>query len=133
MHKAKLRSFSRAQLAPVSRALRRAPTAEHAVAAGEGAWEVANRLGMSLRELRTLNKGERWAVFRYDTQLVMHGNGPGVARGRWPSRWGMSGRVPRVSYRDAWKKLVQLWSRSQRCLPSVPQVALNHFPSDCFS
>lgn len=57
VHKAKLRSFSRAQLAPVSRALHRAPTAEHAMAVGEGAWEVANRLGMSLKELRALNKG----------------------------------------------------------------------------
>ncbi|KAG2426342.1 hypothetical protein HXX76_013099 [Chlamydomonas incerta] len=57
VHKARLRSFSRSELARAKDSLRRQRPSEYEVAAGQGAWDVCNALGMSLRELRSLNKG----------------------------------------------------------------------------
>ncbi|KXZ54564.1 hypothetical protein GPECTOR_4g629 [Gonium pectorale] len=59
VHKARLRSFSRAELAGARAALRRQRSrpAEYVLGPEESAWDVCNALGMSLAELRGLNKG----------------------------------------------------------------------------
>ncbi|GLC33499.1 hypothetical protein PLESTB_000081700 [Pleodorina starrii] len=57
VHKARLRRFSRGELANAAASLRRQRPVEYVLGPGEGAWEVCNALGMSLRELRSINKG----------------------------------------------------------------------------
>lgn len=59
VHKARLRRFSRSELARAANSLKRQRPSDWEVAAGQGAWDVCNALGMSLRELRSLNKGAR--------------------------------------------------------------------------
>lgn len=57
MHKARLRRFNGSELARLSRNPRARRAAEHVLAPGEGAWDVCNLLGMSLHQLKALNKG----------------------------------------------------------------------------
>lgn len=57
VHKAKLRSFDRRELREAGRYSSKC-LAEHVVADGESAWEVCNHMGISMHELRKLNKGE---------------------------------------------------------------------------
>ncbi|GLI59949.1 hypothetical protein VaNZ11_002002 [Volvox africanus] len=57
VHKARLRRFSRTELSRANASLRRQRPQEYQLAPGEGAWDVCNALGMSLRELRAINKG----------------------------------------------------------------------------
>ncbi|GIL83202.1 hypothetical protein Vretifemale_12058 [Volvox reticuliferus] len=57
VHKARLRRFSRTELSRANASLRRQRPQEYQLAPGEGAWDVCNTLGMSLRELMAINKG----------------------------------------------------------------------------
>lgn len=58
VHLARLRRFSRSELAGISSCMKRQRAEEYVLAPGEGAWDVCNSLGMSLQELRTANKGK---------------------------------------------------------------------------
>ncbi|KAG2436133.1 hypothetical protein HYH02_011642 [Chlamydomonas schloesseri] len=104
VHKARLRRFSRAELARAADSVRRQRPAEYEVAAGQGAWDVCNALGMSLRELRRLNKdvdldrlqpGQRIKVLQPKC-LQLYGNEPAgapVAASGSGSSGGHSGRA----------------------------------------